>query len=60
MNRQEFVLVSYGSDFHLVQIHAHLPAAGASGALAPRGIDEDMPHGLSGSSEEMFSPGKSS
>jgi len=59
MNRQKLVIIDEASDFHIVEVHAHLPAAVARGALSPRRVNEDVPHGFSGGSKEVCAPGKS-
>src|SRR5438552_15653262 len=59
MNRQKLVVVGQGSHFHSLDVHTHLPAAVARGTLSTRRINEDMPHGLGGGSEEMSAPGES-
>src|SRR5262245_51153029 len=58
MNGQKLVVIGQGSDFYSLDVHTHLPAAVARGALSTRGINEDMAHGLGGGSEEMRAPGK--
>src|SRR6266481_9272011 len=59
MNGQKLVFIGQGSDFHSLDVHTHLPAAVARGALSPRRINEDMAHGFGGGSEEMSAPGES-
>jgi len=59
MNSQKLVVSGEGSDFHILQIHPHLPATMSRSTLAPRGINQDMPHGLRRGGEKMSTPGKS-
>ncbi len=58
VNRQQLVVVRPRRDLHLLELDPDLPAAVPYGALAPGGINQDMPHGRGGGGEEMSATGE--